>query len=261
VPETSNPNCLLLDPAEIRAALLELIHPDSRIMLCDPLDHEIQVIIVGVDRVTGGFFWRPREHTALPGMQPERIGTSTSTALHFTATGYDGVRMHFRAPRPQVVTFADGSLICFSPLPERLSRVQHRSLFRVSLAHCPVPCRAAWMRPSTTHVLHFAVHDISVEGVGLRSTCAIDQLPRRGDLMRNVRLTFGTSGSLTVDLDVRNVSSRDDEAGPALAASHLGALITGLGVREQVWLQQMVWRLEKLNPAAAPPDQPRRTSA
>lgn len=251
MPETSNAHSLLLQPAEIRAALLELIHPDSRIMLRDSLDHEVQVVLVGVDRMTGGFFWRPRERADLPGGLPDRIGMLTSTAVHFAATGYDGVRMHFRAPLPQIVTFADGSVTYFSPLPERLSRVQHRNMFRTTLAHCPVRCSAAWMPPSMAHALHFIVHDISVEGVGLRSTCGIEQLPKRGELMRNVRLTFGTSGSLTVDLDVRNVSSRTDDADPAQDASHLGALIIGLDIRDQVWLQQMVWRLEKLNPPVA----------
>jgi len=253
VPETSSPNALLLQPAEIRAALLELIHPDSRIMLRDPLDHEVQVVLIGVDRMTGGFFWRPRKRADLPGGQPDWIGMSTSTAFHFAATGYDGVRMHFRAPRPQIVTFADGSITCFSPLPERLSRVQHRNMFRTALRDCPVHCTAAWMPPSMMLTLHFTVHDISVEGVGLRSTYTIDQLPGRGDLMRGVRLAFGTAGSLTVDLDVRNVSHRTDGAEPAQGTSHLGALITGLDIRNQVWLQQMVWRLEKLNPPASRP--------
>lgn len=278
--ETSQPEFLLLQPEDIRAALFELTHPDSHIMVRDAADREVAAVILGVDRKTGFFFWRPRDYAGTHFGRQRNGDMFTGAVFHFAATGYGGVHMHFRVPRPETVNFEDGSVALFSPLPERMSRVQRRKMFRASLANSPVRCTAAWRAAGATQTLQFWLRDISIEGVGLRCAYKVDDLPRRGEIMRSVKLHFGELGTLNVDLAVRNrypIAGQAMSPDPAASAptlwvpvttppaapqadrvaaqatdeieSHLGAVISGLSARDEVWLQQMVWRLEKMRGA------------
>jgi len=263
VPENKGPEFLLVKPDAVRSALFELTHPESHIVVRDAADREMTAVVLGVDNQTGIFFWRPRD---LAGLRQNERGNHelfAGAVFHFIATGYGGVRIHFRVPRPEAVTFEDGSAAYFSPLPDRLSRIQRRAMFRASLAGIPVPCVAKW-KSGTSDIL-FSLRDISIEGVGMRTDKHPSELPLRGDVMKGVMLQFGDLGNLKVDLDVRNAyevgaseaanaptEALSAEPTPALPAankvyeSHLGAMITGLSPRDEVWLQQMVWRLEKL---------------
>lgn len=257
--ENKVPEFLLVQPDAVRSALFELTHPETHIVVRDAADREMTAVVLGVDKQTGVFFWRPRD---LAGLRPNGAHTKdlfTGAVFHFIATGYGGVRIHFRVPRPEAVTFDDGSAAYFSPLPDRLSRIQRRAMFRASLAGIPVPCQARWR--STTGDLVFVLRDISIEGVGMRINKPTAELPARGDMMRGVTLQFGDLGTLKVDLDVRNayliggtVATETDAqpvAPPKEFEAHLGAMIAGLSPRDEVWLQQMVWRLEKLRGSRA----------
>jgi len=267
---------LLVRADDIRAALFELTHPDTHIVVRDTADREVAAVILGIDRQTGYFFWRLRDYAGTTYARESMTDMLTGGVFHFVATGYGGVRIHFRIPRPESVTFEDGSAALFSPIPERMSRVQRRKMFRASLAQSPVECLASWQLPDTPTNTACSVRDISIEGVGLRSTLPVSALPRRGDLLRNVTLQFGDLGSIVLDLDVRNTyaingntsdhgiaDAADDPSDDAKAAttaatrastkssakdleSHIGATIVSLTARDEVWLQQMVWRLEKM---------------
>ncbi len=80
--------------------------------------------------------------------------------------------------------------------------------------------------------------------------------------MENVQLDFGAQGKLSASLEVRNVypvsgqpmkqSADPDEPAPRHVSltgeppvSHLGAVFLNLDARQENWLQQVVWRLEK----------------
>lgn len=267
---------LLVRADDIRAALFELTHPDTHIVVRDTADREVAAVVLGIDRQTGYFFWRLRDYAGTSYASQNTTDLLTGAVFHFVATGYGGVRIHFRIPRPETVTFEDGSAALFSPIPERMSRVQRRKMFRASLAQSPVECLASWTLPDAPNGTVCAMRDISIEGVGLRSNLPVSALPRRGDLLRNVKLEFGELGSIVIDLDVRNTyaingntsahgiadDGVDDAAtrpapdtlvpGKAAAEnleSHIGATIVSLSARDEVWLQQMVWRLEKMRNA------------
>ena len=276
--EPSQPEFLLLQPEDIRAALSELTHPDSHILVGEAPEREVAAVILGVDSKTGFFFWRPRDAGGNYFAHQCHANRFAGAVYHFAATGYGGVQIHFRVPRPEAITFEDGSLTLVSPLPERMSRVQRRKMFRAQLEHSPVRCTAAWRAAGATQTLHFWLRDISIEGVGLRCASKMGDLPRRGELMRSVKLHFGELGTLNVDLVVRNrypvagqvlvlppvaagaatsasfpsgVTTPESSIHTLETESHLGAVINNLSSRDEVWLQQMVWRLEKMRAAHA----------
>jgi c-di-GMP-binding flagellar brake protein YcgR len=257
---------LLTRADDIRAALFELTHPDTHIIVRDAADHEMAAVILGIDRQTSYFFWRLRDYAATVYAHGASLRL-TGTVFHFVATGYGGVRIHFRIPCPESISFEDGSTALFSPIPERISRVQRRKMFRASLVQSPVVCLASWTTAATSAHIVCSVRDISIEGIGLRSSQPLSALPRRGDILHNVKLQFGDLGTKIVDLSVCNtyalngnlidqgIAAHDPDT-PALVStdqpdaqpyeSHIGASIVSLNARDEVWLQQMVWRLEKM---------------
>jgi hypothetical protein len=106
------------------------------------------------------------------------------------------------------------------------------------------------------------VRDISVDGVGLRAGMEAGALPQRGTVMENVQLDFGELGRISANLEVRNVypvsgqpmtqGANPEEAAPRHVSltgeppvSHLGAVFLNLDARQENWLQQVVWRLER----------------
>ena len=275
----SDADTILIHPADIRAALFELTHPDCHILVRDPADRHTAVLMLGVDKQTEHFFWRPRDHA---GADFEHKGAGKLHAgmvLHFQARGYGGVQMHFRVPRPELVPFDDGSAALVSPFPERMSRIQRRKLFRALVSGPALRCSGHWRPASAAQPLPFTLFDVSVEGVGLRIQAAVADLPQPGATLRDVYLDFGEFGNMTASLAVRTLiplsgqpmddqaapptpegqAQRDDAAGAPVSApapptagapkepplSHIGAAFVGLDGRATNWLQQVVWRLEK----------------
>jgi len=260
--DASDPEFLLTRPDEMRSALFELTHPDSHILVRDAADREMAVLILGVDKQAGEFFWRPRDYAGADFEQSDSMGLLSGTTFHFHATAYGGVQIRFRVQRPQIIHFDDGSAALVSPFPERLARIQRRKMFRASLIAAANVCRASWQATPNDKPYAFTIRDISVDGVGLRAGLAVSALPERGTVLENVQLDFGDQGKLNASLEVRNVypvsgqpmvSSADPDEPAARhvsltgepPVSHLGAVFLNLDARQENWLQQVVWRLER----------------
>lgn len=260
--DASDPEFLLTRPEDMRSALFELTHPDSHILVRDAADREIAVLVLGADKGTRQFFWRPRDYAGADFEQSDSMGLLSGTAFHFNATAYGGVQIRFRVPRPQVVHLDDGSVALMSPFPDRLARIQRRKMFRATMIASVSRCFATWQPAPGQKPISFTMRDISVEGVGLRASLAVPALPPRGTVMEDVQLDFGDLGKFSADLEVRNVypvsgqpmaqPEDPEESAPRHVSltgepplSHLGALFLNLDARQENWLQQVVWRLEK----------------
>lgn len=164
-----------------------------------------------------------------------------------------------------MIHFDDGSAALVSPFPDRLARIQRRKMFRASLITSANRCEATWLPEAQAKPLAFTVRDISVDGVGLRVGLAAPELPQRGEVLEGVQMNFGDLGRLVANLEVRNVypvsgqpmiapGADPDEPAPRHVSltgeppvSHLGAIFLNLDARQENWLQQVVWRLEKGN--------------
>ena len=259
--EASDPEFLLTRPEDMRSALFELTHPDSHILVRDAADREMAVLVLGADKQTRQFFWRPRDYAGADFEQSDSMGLLSGTTFHFHATAYGGVQIRFRVQRPEVIHFDDGSAALMSPFPDRLARIQRRKMFRASLVTGAGQCQATWRPEPKARPFSFTVRDISVDGVGLRAGLAVPALPERGTVMEDVQLDFGDLGKLSANLEVRNVypisgqpmvqPDSPDEAPRHLSLtgeppmSHVGAVFLNLDARQENWLQKVVWRLEK----------------
>nr|WP_164741347.1 flagellar brake protein [Achromobacter spanius] len=260
--DASDPEFLLTRPEDMRSALFELTHPDSHILVRDAADREMAVLVLGADKQTRQFFWRPRDYAGADFEQSDSMGLLSGTTFHFHATAYGGVQIRFRVQRPEVIHFDDGSAALMSPFPDRLARIQRRKMFRASLVTGAGQCQASWQPDPKTKPFQFTVRDISVDGVGLRAALAVPELPERGTVMEDVQLDFGELGKLSATLEVRNIypisgqpmiqPDSPDDAVPRHVSltgeppmSHLGAVFLNLDARQENWLQKVVWRLEK----------------
>lgn len=260
--DASDPEFLLTRPEDMRSALFELTHPDSHILVRDAADREMAVLVLGADKQTRQFFWRPRDYAGADFEQSDSMGLLSGTTFHFHATAYGGVQIRFRVQRPEVIHFDDGSAALMSPFPDRLARIQRRKMFRASLVTGAGQCRASWQPDAKTKPFQFTVRDISVDGVGLRAALAVPELPERGTVMEDVQLDFGELGTLSANLEVRNIypisgqpmiqPDSPDDAAPRHVSltgeppmSHMGAVFLNLDARQENWLQKVVWRLEK----------------
>ncbi|OZI60328.1 flagellar brake protein [Bordetella genomosp. 11] len=263
------PDFLLTRPEEIRSAIFELTHQDCTTLVRDAADRETAILVLGIDKQTDHFFWRPRDFAGSDFATNDSRGLRVGTVLQFHGNGYGGVQIHFRVPRPELVRFDDGSAAFVSPLPERVSRIQRRKLFRASIIGTTVRCAGQWRPDPKSKPILFAIRDISVEGIGLRVERLATELPAAGAIMEEVYLDFGDFGNITTDLQVRTViplsgqplpatdENPADAAAPALRPSlsiqdpltHIGAEFAALNGRQEAWLQQVVWRLEKARAA------------
>ncbi|OZI21310.1 flagellar brake protein [Bordetella genomosp. 9] len=258
---------LLTRPEEIRSAIFELTHQDCTTLVRDAADRETAILVLGIDKQTDHFFWRPRDFAGSDFATNDSRGLRVGTVLQFHGNGYGGVQIHFRVPRPDLVRFDDGSAAFVSPLPERVSRIQRRKLFRASIIGTAVRCAGQWRPDLASKPVLFTIRDISVEGIGLRVERPASEMPAEGAIMRDVYLDFGDFGNMTTDLQVRTViplsgqpmPQATDEAQPGAAEpvtirpsltlqdplTHIGAEFAALSGRQEAWLQQVVWRLEK----------------
>ncbi|MNS84514.1 Flagellar brake protein YcgR [compost metagenome] len=218
--------------------------------------------MLGADKQTRQFFWRPRDYAGADFEQSDSMGLLSGTTFHFHATAYGGVQIRFRVQRPEVIHFDDGSAALMSPFPDRLARIQRRKMFRASLITGAGQCQASWQPGPKAKPFQFTVRDISVDGVGLRVALAVPELPERGTVLEDVQLDFGELGKLSANLEVRNIypisgqpmiqPDSPDDAAPRHVSltgeppmSHVGAVFLNLDARQENWLQKVVWRLEK----------------
>ena len=82
--DASDPEFLLTRPEDMRSALFELTHPDSHILVRDAADREIAVLILGADKHTRQFFWRPRDTPARTSNSPTAWACSAAPPSTFT---------------------------------------------------------------------------------------------------------------------------------------------------------------------------------
>ncbi len=265
--DASDPEFQLSRPEEIRSALFELTHPDSHTLVRDAADREIAVLVLGVDKHAGVFFWRPRDFDGADFDKSDSLGLLTGTNFQFNATAYGGVQIRFNVQRPEVIHFDDGSAALVSPYPHHVTRIQRRKMFRASLTTATFRCTASWTGEGRKTVM-FSLRDISVDGVGLRAELGVVDLPERGSILEGVQFDFGEFGKLRANVEVRNVypisgqrksdtppstvdlpvaTGTANVAAPAgeIPLSHIGAVFTNLDARQETWLQQVVWRLER----------------
>lgn len=291
----NDPGFWLHRPEDVRAALFELTHPDSHVLVRDAGDRELAVVIRSIDRGTQTFTWAPRDYAGSDFSENER-GVPPGEVFDVLGNGYSGVRIRFRIPRPELVREDDGTPVLLSPFPERLARVQRRRSFRAQATPASLPrAFARWTPADGGRPVEFRIRDLSIDGIGLRSSLPVADLPEPGTILEDVTLDFGDAGTLVTTLEVRNAyalgrqdEAKPDETGsgspaqgalpatsavsaavPASAAasisasapapgtaparrasgasplSHLGAVFVDLSPREETWLQQIVWRLEK----------------
>ena len=246
-------------PEDIRAALFELNHPDSRIAVRNVAGEETQVEIVALDGDARRIYWRPRGHGRTSLASAELKNMLAGSHFDFDAQGYGGVVVRFRVQRPVIVYSDDGEPALASPFPDQLLRIQRRKSFRAAAIRAQPPASAKWRPEQSGQAIAMRIHDISLDGLGLRAEVPVDALPAVGETLRDVTLNFGAHGEMLADLVVRSryaLGRQDDAAGPAGAParragvppplSHLGvSFAEDMEPRQQSWLQQIVWRMER----------------
>lgn len=273
----NDPDYWLSSPEDIRAALFELMHPDSHIVVRDPAERELAVQLLAIDKSTRSFFWLPRDYEGSDFAENDTRGLMAGTVFDVIGHGYSGVQIRFRISRPEVVRLDDGRSALWSGFPERLARIQRRRSFRaqVQVSGSQPGIVARWTPAAlAAETYTFNIRDISIEGIGMRCNALLSDLPAPGETMKDVTLDFGDAGTLRTSLQVRNAYALGRQPGqplpdgstphvdpalegvkPPMAKSqthgahppltHLGALFVDLDARQETWLQQVVWRLEK----------------
>lgn len=117
-PHTPDHEGWLHSGSDIRQALSALSHPASLVQARDSHGMQWTIRVLGMDSRSGLFFWRPDSADA---SQADSLAQRlAATPLDFTATAHDGAWVQFRAGRPSVVRFDDGSMLMVSPFPTRL---------------------------------------------------------------------------------------------------------------------------------------------
>ncbi|MCD0505452.1 hypothetical protein [Bordetella petrii] len=106
---------------EIRSALRELMHPDSRVQVSAtgsrPEAATCEARILGPDWQLRHFFWRPREAGALEThLRP--AFANHSVVLDFTGLTAARTHIRFRVSSPMVLRFADSSTAMLSSFPD-----------------------------------------------------------------------------------------------------------------------------------------------
>jgi len=106
---------------EIRSALRELMHPDSRVRVCATDgrhdSHTCDARILGPDWQQRHFFWRPHDPEVFE-IHLRRSHPLDDLMLDFAAATPDGADIRFRISRPLVMHFADSSAAMLSTFPD-----------------------------------------------------------------------------------------------------------------------------------------------
>ena len=254
----SYPDHVLTRTDDIQAALFELGHPDSRIIVHTVADQEIAVELLALDAQAQCFYWRPRDYASADFAGDDHHALLVGSVFQFQAQGYSGVQIRFRVGRPQIVRADDGTPALVSTFPEHLTRIQRRSTFRVQMHNTRVEGTALWQAEQQATPHTFTIHDLSVDGAGLRTEMLVESLPAYGEIIKDVTFDFGNRGSMIADLEIRNVfpigkqlpAEQITKSTPP-PLSHLGGRFVNMDAKQQTWLQQLVWALERARSAPA----------
>ncbi|MGF6442701.1 c-di-GMP-binding flagellar brake protein YcgR [Paraburkholderia youngii] len=151
----------------------------------------------------------------------------------------DGVRVEFTTPTPRETRF-EGMPAFEADFPEVLFYVQRREYFRVAAPILdPFMCTG---RLPDGDTFRFEVHDLSLGGVGMRTTdLRVAELPMGARLM-DCELTLGALGRLSLDLQL--VSHRSLAMPNGTQRYQLGFRFLSLPGSAENTLQRLITQLE-----------------
>ncbi|MGF6302231.1 c-di-GMP-binding flagellar brake protein YcgR [Paraburkholderia sp. WC7.3g] len=151
----------------------------------------------------------------------------------------DGVRVEFTTPTPRETRF-EGLPAFEADFPEVLFHVQRREYFRVAAPILdPFLCTGRLPEGDT---FRFEVHDLSLGGVGMRTTDQrVGELPM-GARLRDCELTLGALGRLSLDLQL--VSHRSLALPNGTQRYQLGFRFLTLPGSAENTLQRLITQLE-----------------
>ncbi|MGJ7526581.1 flagellar brake protein [Variovorax sp. GB1P17] len=173
------------------------------------------------------------------GASPEQNrGLLAAPRCHFSAQP-DGVRIEFATTSPRETRY-EGLPAFEVDFPEVLVYLQRRKYFRVD-----TPIVDAYMctgRLPKGDAFRFEVHDLSLGGVGMRTTDErVAELPI-GTYLRNCELSLGTLGRLSLDLEL--VSHRPTALPNGTRRHQLGFRFLVLPGSVENRLQRLITQLE-----------------
>lgn len=181
------------------------------------------------------------------GSLPEQNNDVLSASdCHFRASP-DGVRVEFQTPAPRRTEF-EGHPAFESSFPEVLYYVQRREYFRVDT---PVmePCICSGELPEEGGRFSFEVHDLSLGGIGLRTTDERAAAIEVGTPLPGITLDLRSHGKLTVDLSLVAMRVMDQPDG--IRRYHLGLRFDALPGTSENTLQRYITQLEMKRRALA----------
>jgi len=190
-----------------------------------------RILDVDVQRRTFVFDWG-----ALPGQNSELLA---ATDCQFRAAP-DGVRVEFRTRAPRRAEF-EGRPAFESPFPDVLFYMQRREYFRVDT---PIsePCLCSGDLPREAGRFEFEVRDLSLGGVGLRTTDSRAAAIEVGDQVSRATLDLRAHGKLVVDLGL--VALRVIDQPDGVRRYHLGFRFDALPGTTENTLQRYITQLE-----------------
>lgn len=152
----------------------------------------------------------------------------------------EGVRVEFRTPAPRRTDF-EGRPAFESSFPEVLYYIQRREYFRVDT---PIlePCICTGELPEEAGRFTFEVHDLSLGGIGLRTTDERAAVLELGAQIFGATLDLRSHGKLTVDLGL--VATRMMEQPVGVRRYHLGFRFDSLPGTSENTLQRYITQLE-----------------
>ncbi|WP_322058889.1 flagellar brake protein [Paraburkholderia sp. J63] len=152
----------------------------------------------------------------------------------------DGVRVEFATAAPRETEF-EGRPAFESTFPDVLYYVQRREYFRVDT---PVlePCLCRGAMPADGQRFQFEVHDLSLGGIGLRTTDDRAATFEMGLKLANVELDLRAHGTLRVDLALAVLRFIDLPNGER--RYHLGFRFVALPGAAENSLQRYITQLE-----------------
>jgi len=173
------------------------------------------------------------------GSSPEQNqGLLAASRCHFSAQP-DGVRIEFASTSPRETRY-EGLPAFEADFPEVLVYLQRREYFRVDTPVVDAfTCTGRWPKGDA---FRFEVHDLSLGGVGMRTTDERVANLSIGTFFRNCELSLGTLGRISLDLEL--VSQRPTMQPNGKPRYQLGFRFLALPGNVEGRLQRLITQLE-----------------
>lgn len=165
-------------------------------------------------------------------------GLLAAPRCHFSAQP-DGVRVEFATATPRETRY-EGLPAFEVDFPELLFYLQRREYFRVDTPVLDAyTCTGRWPKGDA---FRFDVHDLSLGGVGMRTSDArVADLPM-GTLLKNCELSLGALGRFSLDLEL--MSCRPTALPNGTRRHQLGFRFLALPGNVEGRLQRLITQLE-----------------